>query len=64
MRCTELDEVIKEKYTQLCLARRFGGINTIGFTHTLCNIYLREVLLNSKHVHVLVSEKGINNGNI
>ena len=28
-------KMIKEKYILLCLARRFGGINTIGFTHTL-----------------------------
>jgi len=28
-------EMINGKYTQLRLARQFGGINTIGFTHTL-----------------------------
>jgi hypothetical protein len=27
--------MIKEKYKQLCLARRFGGINTIEYTQTL-----------------------------
>lgn len=27
--------MIKEKYTQLCLAHQFGGINTIGFTQSL-----------------------------
>jgi len=27
--------MIKEKYKQLCLARQFGGINTIEFTQTL-----------------------------
>jgi len=27
--------MINGKYTQLRLARQFGGINTIGFTHTL-----------------------------
>ena len=27
--------MINEKYTQLRLARQFGGINTVGFTHTL-----------------------------
>jgi len=26
------EEMIKEKYTQLRLARQFGGINVIGFT--------------------------------
>jgi hypothetical protein len=26
----------KEKYTQLCLAHQFDGINTIGFTQSLC----------------------------
>ena len=30
--------MIKEKYTQLCLAHRFGGINTIEFTQTLGHI--------------------------
>ena len=29
-------KMIKGKYTQLRLARRFGGINTIGFTQSLC----------------------------
>jgi len=27
--------MIKEKYKQLCLARQFGGINTIEFTQSL-----------------------------
>jgi len=31
-------EMIKEKYKQLCLARQFGGINTIEFTQSLAVI--------------------------
>ena len=31
----KLRVLVKEKYTQLCLALRFGGINTIGFIQTL-----------------------------
>jgi len=27
--------LVKEKYTQLCLALLFGHINTIGYTQTL-----------------------------
>jgi len=30
--------MIKEKYKQLCLARQFGGINTIEFTQSLAEI--------------------------
>jgi len=30
--------MIKEKYKQLCLARQFGGINTIEFTQSLAAI--------------------------
>jgi hypothetical protein len=30
--------MIKEKYTPLCLALQFGGINTIEFTQSLCAI--------------------------
>ena len=29
-------EVVKEKYTRLCLYRRFGGISRIGDTELLC----------------------------
>jgi len=32
------EEMIKEKYTQLRLARQFGGINIIEFTQTLVTI--------------------------
>ena len=28
-------EMIQEKYIQLCIAHQFGGINTIEFTQTL-----------------------------
>jgi len=31
--------MIKEKYKQLCLARQFGGINTIEFTQSLAVIH-------------------------
>jgi len=31
-------KMIKEKYKQLCLARQFGGINTIEFTQMLAPI--------------------------
>jgi len=34
--------MIKEKYTQLCLAHQFGGINTIGYTQPLCAIRAEE----------------------
>jgi hypothetical protein len=44
--------MIKEKYKQLCLAHRFGGISTIRYTHTLApifkkmssQIYLQDIL--------------------
>ena len=32
---TKEEKMIKEKYTQLRLARQIGGINTIGFTQSL-----------------------------
>jgi len=36
------NRMIKEKYTQLCLAHQFGGINTIGYTQPLCAIRAEE----------------------
>ena len=35
---TKEEKMIKERYTQLCLASQFGGINTIGFIQSLYTI--------------------------
>jgi hypothetical protein len=40
--------MIKEKYKQLCLVHRFGGINTTEYTQTLCAI--RRISVDLKNI--------------